>query len=215
MDRNAIQKRYIQLQGQLERISYLANTAKQLILEGGFRQYREISFEAARLLERAAVSMRELVAGTAFTEKASVLESAAEIQGITVELVSGWYKIVMPALLPGKKLNQSCAFIEAPLRHAIERYAREHRPERLRECVVCFRHIYGPDFPERAIRDHDNIECKKVQDIIADKLMVDDAGIYCSNFHVTCLGEKDATEIFVIPVELLPEWLNHYPIRQL
>ncbi len=210
MNKNAIQKRYIQLQSQLERISYLANTAKQLILDGSFRQYRDVSFETARLLEKATVGMRELVVETAFTEKAPVLEQAVEIQGITVESTESWYKIVMPVLLPGKRPGQSSAFIEAPM----ERYTREHSPERMRECVVCFRHIYGPDFPERAIRDHDNIECKKAQDIIADKLMVDDIGVYCSNLHVTCMGAKDATEIYVIPVDLFPEWLENYPIKQ-
>jgi hypothetical protein len=214
MNKNAIQKRYIQLQSQLERISYLANNAKQLILDGSFRQYMDVSFEAARLLEKVTVGMRELVVETAFTDKAPVLERAAEIQGITIEFTEGWYRIVMPVLLPGKRSGQSSAFIEAPLRYAVERYAREHSPERLLECVVCFRHIYGPDFPERAIRDHDNIECKKVQDVIADKLMVDDAGVYCSNFHVTCMGAKDVTEVYVIPAGLFPEWLKKHPIKQ-
>jgi len=213
MNKNAIQKRYIGLQGQMERISYLLNRSKQLILEGGYREYRETSGDVARLMEKAAVSMRELVLETTFAEKREQMDEIAEIHGITIEHTGLWYKIIIPALLPGKRPGRSCMFIETPLRYALDRYAREHNPERLRECVVCFRHIYHPDFPERAVRDHDNIEAKKVQDVIADKLIVDDTGLYCSNLNVTVMGEKDATEIYVVPAALFPEWLKMHPVE--
>lgn len=213
MNKNAIQKRYIQLQGQLERISFLANSAKQLVLEGELREYRELSSDAARMLEKATVNMRELVLETTYTEKNRQMEEAAEIQGITIEHTGFWYKIVIPVLLPHKRPGRSCMFIETPLRYAISRYAKEHNPERLRNCVVCFRHVYSPDFPERAIRDHDNIETKKVLDVVADKLMVDDTGAYCTTLYTSVQGEKDATEIYVVAPEMFMEWLKMHPIE--
>ena len=42
----------------------------------------------------------------------------------------------------------------------------------------------------KIIRDHDNIESKKILDIITGYLLVDDTGLLCSNFYTIQLNAK-------------------------
>ncbi|GHU78932.1 hypothetical protein FACS1894191_0610 [Clostridia bacterium] len=212
MNKNVIQRRFFYLQGQLEQISDFLNRAKNMEFAGSYTDYQDMTREAVRLMEKTTCGMRELILNSTYIKKPEVMNEIAEIHGITIEYADGWYKIVMPALLPHKRPNQSCAYILDPLRHAIRKFEREQYILRLRECVICFRHIYSKELPERAWRDHDNIEVKKVLDVIADKLIVDDTGHWCSNFQTSASGENSATEIYVMPSEKLPEWLGKYVI---
>ena len=210
--KNTTQKRFISIQGNLDRLGYLLGRARQLEQMGSLMVYREVMYEAAKLAERVACGYRELVIDTTLTDKYELVEEVVSTLGITVERDGDWYRVVIPALIPGKHAG-SCRFITDPLSVAMGRFCREHQPERLRECVICFRHVFDRDFPERAMRDHDNLEVKKVQDVIADKLMVDDIGLWCSCLHVTVPGSADCTEIYLMPPAALPAWLKIYPIQ--
>lgn len=212
MNKNEVQKRFIHLQGELERAGFLIQSARYAEDVGGIGVYCDYVYDGVRILEKTACGLRELVLATTFDDKRRLMTEIVEVHGITVEFADGWYKVALPALLPSKKHGHSCSFIVNPLRYAMERFEREHKPERLRDCVICFRHIYRDDYPERGVRDHDNIEVKKVQDVIADKLIVDDSGRYCRNLNVSVSGSKDGTEVYVVPAILFPAWLEKYPI---
>ena len=43
--------------------------------------------------------------------------------------------------------------------------------------MLVYRHVYDKDYPERNMRDHDNIEINQVTDIVALFTMVDDIGV--------------------------------------
>lgn len=209
MNKFALQQKYIHAQGELERIAYLLNRAKELDLSD-FQSYIDLSSEALRRLETLTCSMRRLFMDTTFTPKSELMAQTAHVQGILIKRDQQWYHIVIPALIP--KRRQNCDFIIEPLRYALSEYVRANKPERLRECILCFQHVYSQEIPAGWVRDHDNMEVKKVQDVIADQLMTDDSGRYCSNLSVSALGDKDCTEIYLMRPEMLPEWLKNHPI---
>ena len=64
------------------------------------------------------------------------------------------------------------------------------------------------DRPERAYRDHDNIELNAVADAIAMFVMHDDAPLQCSHFYCSQRGEKEYTRVFVVPQKSFVAWLN-------
>lgn len=211
MNQNALQKRLIRYQGEVEQLGYWLSRAKHA-LPGDFELYRDNLRDAAHIAERLACGIRETIVETCFIPKKQVLEEAARDHGIMVEQEAGWYKITLPGLLP-KKRGGSCAFIIAPLTCALTDFAQAHSVERLGRCVVCFRHLYSADLPERMIRDNDNFEVKQVLDAVADQFLVDDTGLLCTNLYTTALGEREATEVYVMVPERLPEWLELHPIE--
>ena len=83
--------------------------------------------------------------------------------GFTAE---GWFSIRIPALLP-KKASGSADYIRSYLYPAMRKFFEGKPPVRFRDCVLAYRHVYDRSRPERAMRDHDNIETNMVTDILA------------------------------------------------
>ena len=48
-----------------------------------------------------------------------------------------------------------------------------------KHCVVCFSNIYNRELPERRVRDYDNLELKRLLDVAASFMLVDDSGLWC------------------------------------
>ena len=74
-----------------------------------------------------------------------------------------------------KKGTGSPIYIQQYLYPALRRYFDGKPPARYRSCVLAYRHVYQRGRPERAYRDHDNIEVNMVTDIITLYLLPDDA----------------------------------------
>lgn len=113
----------------------------------------------------------------------------------------------IPALLP-KKGSGSPIYIQQYLYPALRRYFDGKPPALYRSCVLAYRHVYQHDRPERAYRDHDNIEVNMVTDIITLYLLPDDAPRRCAHYYCSAAGEVDCTEIYVVPTSRFPMWLE-------
>jgi len=75
---------------------------------------------------------------------------------------------------------------------------------------VCFRNVYT--LGGKSVRDHDNIETKKVLDVITAYLLVDDTGLLCSNFYTTTVGDNEQTEVYIVSKNDFEKWLKIYPL---
>ena len=118
----------------------------------------------------------------------------------------GWFCLRIPALLP-KKGGGSTEYIRQSLYARMRRFFAGRVPASYTDCVLIYRHIYDSVRPERAWRDHDNIELNMVTDIIALYLMPDDAARRCAHYYCSAPGHKDATEVYVVPKEQFASWL--------
>lgn len=164
-------------------------------------------FDFSSACERLALIARELPCYTGHpTAKTQVLAQATQEHGIAVSNTP-WFCITLPVLLPRKE-HGSSEFLRRPLYHALALYFRQHDRPTFTDCVLCFVHTYPYDRPERAYRDHDNIELNAVSDAIALFVMYDDAPLLCSHFYCSQRGEKEYTRVFVIPRKSFVAWLK-------
>lgn len=174
-----------------------------------FEEYKDMALAASMKVEAAAIKTRGLVIESTFYSKQEYYKRIAKTHGITITGEHGWIKIVMPFLLPSKRSQKyNCDLLIDPLDYVLRAFAKEDPAKKYEECILAFRHIYTNEFPDRAIRDHDNIEIKKVIDIIASHFMVDDSGRFCSHFYTSAVGEKEVTEVYVMNKNRLKYWLE-------
>jgi len=76
--------------------------------------------------------------------------------------------------------------------------------ERYSNVVLCF--IYGVS--SKHIRDTDNNYTKKISDLIAERFLTGDSAENVDWFHKTVSAKKDFTDIYIVPRNCFPEWVN-------
>lgn len=118
----------------------------------------------------------------------------------------GWFSLRMPMLLPRKERG-SAAYVRMLLLPALRRFFQGKPPVRITPCVLVFRHVYARDRPDRALRDHDNIETNMAADCVALYVMEDDGPTACSHYECSAQGNREQTEIYVVPQAEFPQWL--------
>ena len=173
-------------------------------MDGAF----EAAFAFELEVERLALLARALPAYTGHP-KAMELSETLLCQEIPIEVgytELGWFCLRLPMLLP-KKGNGSPTYIQQILYPAMQRFFAGKIPANYPDSVLIYRHIYDARRPERAYRDHDNIEQNMVTDIISLYLLPDDAPLRCAHFYCSVSGPKDCTEVYVVPREQFPTWL--------
>jgi len=173
-------------------------------VEGSYRhalKLEEISEETVLL---ARVLPAYTGAANALSEVETIISTIIPIEiGYTAE---GWFSVRIPALLP-KKASGSADYIRTYLYPAMRRFFDGKEPVRFHDCVLAYRHVYDRDRPERAMRDHDNIETNMVTDIVAMYVLPDDHPAVCSHYYCSAAGEEERTEIYIIPKHDFPMWL--------
>lgn len=173
----------------------------------------QAAFRFEEMLEKAVLLARVLPVFTGRPLAMRQVEDMIE-QCIPVEMgytEKGWFCLRIPMLLP-KKGGGSSEYIRQSLYLAMQRFFVGKVPASYPDCVLIYRHIYNKARPERAWRDHDNIELNTVTDIIALYLMPDDAPRRCAHFYCSAAGEEDRTEVYVVPRGQFADWLcalNH------
>jgi len=180
----------------------------ELILTQDFSRSHDAAIESEYLTR----TLRGLVQQTTSITAQEYLRGAATALGINITATgNGVVKIVIPALLPGRRTKGARILIE-PLAQSLKDYSRQEFERmatyrRIRRCVLVFNHIYDEvrGFKGRA-RDHDNVELKKIIDLLAVHFLEDDSGDMCDHHHTSSYGKEEATHIFIIPQENFGEW---------
>ena len=168
----------------------------------------EAAFRFEAILEQAVLLARALPAYTGRPKVQEAVDALME-QTIPIEMgytELGWFCLRIPALLP-KKGSGSPVYIQQALYPAMNRFFKGKVPASYSDCVLIYRHVYDSARPERAWRDHDNIEQNMVTDIITLYLLPDDAPAQCAHFYCSAAGSADSTEVYVVPREQFPTWI--------
>lgn len=168
----------------------------------------EAAFRFEAVLEQAILLARVLPAYTGRPEAQEAVDTLMA-QTIPIEMgytELGWFCLRIPALLP-KKGSGSPTYIQQALYPAMNRFFKGKVPASYDDCVLIYRHVYDSARPERAWRDHDNIEQNMVTDIITLYLLPDDAPARCAHFYCSAAGPADCTEVYVVPREQFPSWI--------
>lgn len=168
-----------------------------------------MTFTFETVLEKTVLLARVLPAYTGHPNAAMLTEQLLE-KSIPVEMgftAQDWFCLRISALLP-KKEGGSAAYVRDFLYPAMRRFFAGKPLVSYPDCVLIFRHVYDQTRPERAWRDHDNIEVNIVADVIALYLLLDDAPRRCAHYYCSAAGPRERTEVYVIPCEDLGTWIH-------
>lgn len=136
------------------------------------------------------------------------------IHGIELSWRDGILQVLTPVLVPHRKESYT-DYLYKPLHTACQHWCVKQTenggmiPE-YEECTVCFVHVYDEILPLGRVRDHDNYEEKHVLDILQNFFLKSDGGLYVDTVHMTRLGRRDQTIIFIMDSAKFPEWIAKY-----
>lgn len=150
------------------------------------------------LSEKFACSVREFCINSYSIKRCEVYDDASEMQGIEIYKEDNKIVIDLPFLLPRKK-DKEAKFVGDPLRYQFEKISEKENLKIKDKAVICVIHVYNnPDGNARCY-DFDNLESKKILDIITLYTMTDDSPKYCDVYHTAEFSNANKTRIIVMP----------------
>lgn len=137
-----------------------------------------------------------------------VSNNISELLDVKIQYTDrNWFVMTIPALIPRKEKG-SASYIRASAQTAMNKYFENNpHPKFSAKSVIIFEHIYSPERKTREYRDHDNIEINVIVDLIALYCLVDDSPMLCRHYYTSKVGEKDSTNVYIIPAVDFPNWL--------
>jgi len=110
----------------------------------------------------------------------------------------GWFSIRMFSLLPRKE-HGNVNYIRQCLYYEMNKFFKDKIYKFQKDCVLIYRHVYHYGFPERHMRDHDNIEIIMVTDILATYVLRDDGPSVCRHYYCSAKGSENRCEVYIVP----------------
>ncbi len=176
---------------------------------GNKEQAYSETFQLAAIAEKMVLLTRTLPCYTGNPKAPWDVEKCIE-RSVPVEIgftKEGWFSVRIPKLLPRKGFG-SVDYIRGILWPALRRFFEGKPLVRYENCTLIYRHVYGPQYNKRYMRDHDNIETYMISDMVALFVMRDDCPYLCNNYDCTAEGETERTEVYVVPQTEFSEWIN-------
>ncbi len=173
----------------------------------------EIAYQYAMKLEdtaeRLTLTARELPVYTwKDGAKEDVENQYSELLNIKIGFTqTGLLAVIMQFLLP-KKEKGSAEYIRQNLYAALSKYFKDKPYFKMRDVFIVYRHVYDERYPERKMRDHDNIEINMVNDCISTFVLEDDSPGICNHCYMSAVGCGERTEVYVIPKAKIQEWFD-------
>lgn len=171
-------------QKNLQKIKSKLGIAEDLLKCGSRDEYvYEELLKAVSLTEKFNLNIRDLAyyvwGPYAYDQVKEIIADTVPVEiGYTKQ---GWFSVRLPMLLP-KKQSGGLEYIRSILFPKMENFFAERLWKKRGKVVLVYRHVYDKDYPERNMRDHDNIEINQVTDIVALFTMVDDNPACCEHF---------------------------------
>lgn len=195
---------------QIKKLDATLAVTQFLIQSGDMEGAYSSAFDYALQAEKLTLTARSLPAysgkpGAKHTMEQQIRSVVPVKVGYTME---GWFALSIPVLLPHKERGNA-NYIRTSLYLALDEFFRSNPPVHVEDCVLILRHCYDRLRPERAYRDHDNIEVNAVVDAIALYALSDDAPLRCAHYYCTAVSDADETQVFIVPVRAFPKWLAH------
>lgn len=186
-------------------------TLKKLYETDWIRDRKNFNYLTERLIilaEKYACCVREFGFKTYAVNRNVVYDKAAEMQGIEICKEGNKIIIDLPFLLPGKK-GKNVNFVGAPLKNQFDKI-KEIEDLKIREkVVICIIHFYDNVNVKAKCYDYDNLESKRILDIITLYTLEDDSPKHCDVYQTAEFGDTNKTKIIVMPVNEF--WTQHNP----
>jgi len=152
------------------------------------------------LSEKFTCKVREFARDTFVANRCEVMDKAAQMQGIGIHKDGDIVIIDLPFLLPRKK-GKDNKFVGEPLRYKLEEISKSENLKVREKAVVCIIHTYDNVNKNARCYDYDNLESKKIFDIVTMFTLTDDAPEFCDVYQTVRMSDCDKTRIMVIPID--------------
>ena len=152
------------------------------------------------LSEKFTCIVRDFSQKTFIANRYEVLDKASEMQGIEIQKDGEMIIIDLPFLLPRKR-GRDNSFIGDPLRFKLEEISKTENLKLQGKAVICIIHTYNNENKNARCYDYDNLESKKILDIIVPFTVADDAPEYIDIYQTARLSKTDKTRILIMPLE--------------
>lgn len=160
-------------------------------------EYESELLETSVVAEKLCLELRNLLAESGCTTKREYLSQVGEIHGIHIEEREGHVYITLPVLPLKKKNHTTCDFSIDPLIACLKDYQKSHKCKVYETARITFCHCYPKETPAKSLRDCDNIEVKKVLDVLALYFLKDDNMARCEILHTSRPADDYKTEIII------------------
>lgn len=148
-------------------------------------------------LELLCRNARRLLLQTSIVNKEALTAQICNTHGFYVEECDGKVHITMPTLPLKKPDNANCSFITEPLKWCLAEYYTKHPMYKYESARITICHCYPENTPRRMVRDYDNIEVKRIIDVLAMFYLHDDNMGRCEVLHTSRFLDCCKTEITV------------------
>lgn len=150
------------------------------------------------LSEKYACNVREFSVKTFSANRYEVMDKSAEMQGIEIQRDGNAVIVDLPQLLTRKKGKQH-SFLCDSLRYKFEEISENENIKVRKKAIICIIHIYDEERKNVRCYDYDNLESKKILDVVSLFTLTDDAPQYCDIYQTVRFGDANKTRIIVMP----------------
>ena len=182
----------------LSKVSELENSTLRNLL-----WLQEKALSICETSELIALEARKLPLSVGVSDVHEVNRVIANALDVKINIEGDVVSITIPTLLPKKMLSSAFAkYIGDSLNTAFITYARIHPGciKKYKEKVLLIQeNCYENSYPEKYLRDHDNIEKKVAIDCIVAFFLIDDSTSQMSNFTYSTRGDVSYTKFTIVP----------------
>ena len=200
------------LNGMIEKIPGIFNQAKNALASDNFSKYETDIIRGAVALEKAALKARS-IANVSFKQINMPLSTNTFMQSIvqdahdiSIEMQeNNTMKIIMPCTLPHYRDSYKTMVTE-PLRIALKDFCKSHQIPEYDSVVIVVVNYILDGACKNGVRDNDNYDYKQIINTIAYMTLPDDNYHCATMMNGTKIGNRDCTEIYVVPRKNFGEW---------
>lgn len=135
-------------------------------------------------------------------------EIVVESSGIKIDYVKdNWLGLRLPAIPPKRNKSYS-KYLLLPLQFTLSNFFSEEPFNDKRKMVLIYRFVYSSSVPTNMYLDYDNLEVKMITDVVTSHTIISDHPTRLNTYCCSIQGEETHTEVFLIPEEEFPFWLE-------
>lgn len=135
-------------------------------------------------------------------------ELIVESSGVKVDYIKdNWLGLRLPAI-PPKRDNNYSDYLFLPLNFALKKFFQDRLFINKGKMILIYRFVYSNTVPQKMYLDYDNLEVKMITDVIVSHTTKTDHPTKLNNYYCFAQGEETHTEVFLLPNEDFPAWLE-------
>lgn len=132
-----------------------------------------------------------------------------ESSGVKVDYINdNWLRLRLPAIPPKRSKKNYSDYLFLPLHYALSKSFQEQIFSNKGKKILIYRFVYSKTVPQKSYLDYDNLEVKMITDVIVSHTTKTDNPTKLNNYYCSAQGEETHTEVFLIPDEDFPAWLE-------